>query len=395
MRFRFFDFKAKRDLILVLDIGTTAVKALIFEKKDRKAVVLGACLEYFERFSVFDGLDFETDVIKKAILKAIEEVQAKTNLSVDRRKPKKVVLELPANILKGKIISYSLKRKNPKESISKIEQRQIYQKALRESQKALSQQFARESGVLPQDIHFLCSEILEKRIDGYQVPGLYRYQGKILDFKILFSFVPIYYWQIVVDKILPILNFKEVKISKGAQNFQKFLLREITDGIFIDVGAKITQIFLAKDGKLKGISEFKGGGRFFSQSLSETFGLNEREARVWKEKYSNNLFSKTVKERIKTVFLAEQKRWYLNLKSALKKINPDKLLPSNIFLFGEGSLLPEISEVLKKNLSKDLFFVSPLQVKFLFPKDLKSIEIPSSLNNLQYTPCLLNSYDDI
>jgi len=405
MRFRFFNFKPKKEAILVLDIGTEAVKALIFEKKNEKVVVLGASLQYFDWFGVFDSRDFETDIIKNTVLKAVEEVQRQAG-----KNPKKVLLGLPANILKGKIVSHSLKRKNPKETISKTKEKEIYQQVLRESRKAICQQIAKESGILSSDIHFLSSEIIETRIDGYLVPNLYQYQGKKLGFKILASFLPIYYLENIQKKILLPLNFKEVKILHEAQNLQNFLLKETIEGIFIDVGGEITQIFLVKNGKIEGFSEFEGGGRFFSQSISQTLGLDEKEARLWKERYSRGLFSEQSRKKIEEILSPEQRNWLLNLNSSLKKINSKKLLPSLVFLFGGGSLLPGISEILEKDFGKDLAITSSPQVKFLYPKDLKNIEFKVltsegnkvlaesealTLKNLQYVPSLLNCYAKI
>jgi len=74
MRFEFFGTKRKKEkLFLVLDVGTEAVKGLICKKENSKVIVLGASTQYFERYRVFDGRDFEMDVIKRAVSKTIKE----------------------------------------------------------------------------------------------------------------------------------------------------------------------------------------------------------------------------------------------------------------------------------------------------------------------------------
>lgn len=388
MKIGFFDFKAKKEVILVLDIGTEAVKALILEKKDPKSVILGASLQYFEQFGVFDGLDFEADIIKTAVLEVIKKIQQNTG-----KKPRKLLLNLPPDIAKARIVFHSFKRENPKENISKAEQSQSYQRAIGESKEIILKQFSQDSGILPQDIHFLPSEILEKRIDGYSVPNLYQYQGKVLDFKILLSFVPIYYWEIFQKKIFPTLDFKDIRILHQSQNLQNFLLKETSDGLFVDAGGEITQLFLVKNGRLENIFEFQGGGKSFSQSIAQTFGLTEEESKLWIERYSENLFSKGARERIKKILILEQRRWLLNLNSALEGMNLLKFSPTCVFLFGGGAILPEIEKALKRGSRDYLFSVFSPQIKFLWPKDLKNIKISSSLsNNLQYTPTLLNYY---
>ena len=67
MKLNFFGTKKKKDKsFLVLDIGTEAVKVLFSRKEaDGNITILGAATQYFERYGVFDGEDFETDMIKK------------------------------------------------------------------------------------------------------------------------------------------------------------------------------------------------------------------------------------------------------------------------------------------------------------------------------------------
>ena len=207
MRFEFFGTKRQKEkLFLVLDIGTEAVKGLICKKENSKMVVLGASTQYFERYGVFDGRDFETDVIKRAILKTIKQGWEKQGWE---KLP--VLVGLPPNILKGRIVWKFFKRDNPKKKISKGEQELIYQQVFKEAQKEISQRFTKEFGILAGDIQWITQKILEIKIDGYPVSELQGYNGKDLDIKILATFLPKYYFE-NIKKIFGDLQLKLFKI---------------------------------------------------------------------------------------------------------------------------------------------------------------------------------------
>jgi len=351
MEFNFFGTKRKKEkLFLVLDVGTEAVKGLICKKENSKMVVLGASTQYFERYGVFDGRDFETDVIKRAILKTIKQGWEKLP----------VLVGLPPNILKGRIVWKFFKRDNPKKKISKGEQELIYQQVFKEAQKEIFQRFTKEFGILAGDIQWITQKILEIKIDGYPVSELQGYDGKDLDIKILATFLQKYYFE-NIKKIFEDLQLKIFKIIHLAESLPLVSGDKIGDGIFLDVGGQTTQIFLVKGDNLEQVNEFGTGGKVFSQELSEILGIDEESARTLKERYANKLLSSGGEKRIKEMFLEEKRTWYKDLKQSL----PREFFPSTIFLFGGGSLLPEIQEVLKEN---------GIRVKFIYPKDLKDID---------------------
>lgn len=385
MKISFPSFKEKVEYFLTLDIGTEAIKALVFKQAPRKITILGASLRYFDKFGVFDSKDFEIDVLKKTISKAIEEVreqsQVKTNFTL---------LGLPPNILRGKIIFQSFERNQPKEIINEKEEEEIYQTILKESQKKFSQIFASETGILPGEIQFIETKILETKIDGYEVSAIKGFDGRKLDFKILAIFLPRYYFE-NFEKIIKDFNFKISKIIHPAQNLTNIF--EKSNAIFLDIGGEVSQVFLVNNGKLEMVETFNFGGRIFSQILSQSFGLSEQRARALKERlrpthHPNNKISEEVRKKIKEIFNESLQAWFKELKFKLKEAKT--LLPSTIFLFGGGSQLPEIQEILNEGHWENLAFVTPPQAKLVLPKDFKNIKNETKkLNNPQGIPPLL------
>lgn len=386
----------KDNFFLTLDIGTETVKVLIFSppiRNDEKILILGTGLQYFERYDVFNGKDFETGVIKRAISKAVEKAHQNLSFSLIKKELKEraqkqkrwqVLLGLPPNILKGRIVSQSFFREKPREKISLAEAEIIRHHVFEVAKKEISQRFAKEFGILPEDIHWISLKILEIKIDGYLVQLLRGYQGKNLEFKILVTFLPKYYWE-NIKKIVGSFQLEILRIVHLAESLPTLSKDKKKNGIFFDIGGEVSQFFLIKDSSLQQINEFKNGGKAFSQRLADTLGIDEESARILKERYSDKLLSAGAAKRIKEIFLREKEIWYESLNLKIKKI---KFIDSAIFLFGGGSSLPEIQEVLKEKLLS-----GPLKVGLIYPKDLENIEdTTKSLNNPQSIPSLLICY---
>lgn len=370
----------KGECFLVLDIGTEAVKSLIFQKENEKIVILGYSVKEIERFGAFNGRgDFEEGIIKRAVSKSVEETLQnflqnpgkQARLPARQAKPKSIILGLPANILKARVVFKNLERKESKGVISREEEKEILKTALDEAQKEVFKLFAEKLGFLPSDIRFIHLEILEIKINGYKVPQLYGYAGENLDFRILTVFLPKHYLE-KFDKIIKSLNLEILRITHPALNLTKVFGAEIPTGLFLDVGGDISQIFIIRDGQLDGIEEFEIGGNIFSRAISESLGISEKEARLLKEKYADKLLSEDTRGRIKEIFSQSLGGWFSALKSKL--FSEISLIPQDFFLFGGGSLLPEVKDILEEGNWGELSVFKSPRVKMVSPKDLKIFE---------------------
>jgi cell division ATPase FtsA len=404
MGFQIFSRKKKPEVDLVLDIGTEAVKALLLEKKEKEISVLGKAREYYDQYSAFFSPYFEREIIKRTISKVIKDLERETKL-----KTSSLILTLPPDIFVSRIISQSLKRKGG--LIGKKEKEEILEKVTREGKKKMSQIYGREKGLLPWDLQFLelnpenepgnsklakkqemvCQgvRILETKIDGYLVPDILNYGGRNLEFRILAHFLPRDY---LISNFFPVsileeMGFETLKIFHQVGGLISLNLEgtcpELGEGIFLDIGGELSQIFLAKNGNLEKISEFKTGGKEFSQILSERLGLQEPDARILKHRYSKRDLTEESRQRIREFFETVLKIWFKNLREKLKEMSSG-IFPSEIFIFGGGSLLPEIEEILEQGDWGDISFSQPPKVKFLQPQGLNL--------SPQYVPALLSYY---
>lgn len=385
MKISFLKPKEKKEYFLGLDLGSEAVKGLIFQKMDEKRIILGAALQYYDPAGVWDSVDFDKDVLKKAIRKVLQEIQREV-----KTKPNLILINLPPDVLKARIAFQSFQRKNPNQRITNKEKNVIFQRVFKDAQKEISQIFSKDFGILPEDLQFIEFKILEIKIDGYEVSSLDDFNGKNLDFRILITFSPKHYFK-NFQKLFSEINLKILRVIHPTYGLMETLKDKVFDALFFDIGGDFTKIFLIRKGKLEWIDEFKLGGKIFSQALSRILGLNEGQARILKEKYSKGLLSEPVRKRIKEEFWSMSQEWCKILKERLKTIQV--WLPSEIFLLGGGSLIPEIQEILIKGDWTTFSFSEKPKIKILYPKDLKNFEDRTKiLNTPQFISTLWLSY---
>ena len=97
----------KKECSLALDIGTEAVKAVVFEKTDHQYNILSSVLEYFDELRPFDN--------DKVILKTKEEA-----IRLSGKSPKELLLSLAPSILKTRVGKINFSRKNFGKIIAKV-----------------------------------------------------------------------------------------------------------------------------------------------------------------------------------------------------------------------------------------------------------------------------------
>ncbi len=381
-------FKRKRDrYFLVLDIDTDSVNTLIYEKENKKNIILATYFEEFKKFGVFDSSleNFDTNIKKKAISNSINEVKKKVN-----RIPELSLVALPPDILRARILWQSYKRENQKKIINRREEEEIYNIVLKRAKREVCRQYAERFGILPKELQFLNLEVLERKINGYEVPSFLGFSGKCLDLKILVSF-GIKSSLKEFEDIFKSLKLGNIKILHLVQKLQNFIEgQQDKDFVFLNIRRRLTQIFLTNKGKLVYVDEFKPGSNIFSFAVSQQWGLDAQRAEFLIQRYINSELSEEVRERLKEKFYPLAQYWFTNLN---KKLIEKKLLIKNIYLSGEGSLIPEIQEVLEKeNEEKDSLFIRP-EIKIVYPKDLTDFEDKTSeLNNPKDVSLLLLCY---
>jgi len=392
-------FAGKSGNFLSLEFEEETIKAFIFsvtkEKGKSKVTCLGSSLRYLDspeealRFATqksntknpYVSHDLLQEAVKTTAFKAIDEaceLAAGKQKNVSERKKtanrlKKsislVVTTLPPDVLRGKIYECSLDRNQASALISLKEAQELKNSVFQEANEEALKSFSRDMGFLPEDLFLANYRLVETKIDGYEVSDLVGYKGKEIEFKVFVSVLPSFQFanltQILRDYLA--INgiarketevIKMIKLFHPAERFYLFVEDQKKSGMFLDIGANWTRFYLGETGKLIDAGEVEFGSESFTRTISDHFGVSPAEARFIKESYGQGKLSEASRERLRELIYPEAKNWFNNLRRELRKPfvhGPDetasgltRVLPAEIYLFGGGSDLPEIVEILEE-----------------------------------------------
>ncbi len=353
-------FKSKKDRSVVLDFGPSAVKGLLLERGEKHNTIIKFWLEEVERFGVFNGGEFELEIMKKAAEKVIKNLGFRKEIV---RLP--MLLGFSPDILKAAVFEVSFPRENGAEKIGKAEQDRIYELAFMQARKKLFRIVKQRYKQEPTDLQILRERVLENKIAGYKVQSLIGFRGKDLSFRVLVVFVLRAHSRFLQELIdsLGLKDFKVLHLAEGLIR-AKNLMNESAQ-VFLDIGARASQFFsFAPD--IQFISEFRVGGYDFSKVLWEHFGLTQNEAEILKKRLSESKFSAKAAKKIKEVLAPIFELWAKSFQERFKeKAKASYFFPQRIWVFGGGSLLPGIKTALKNKDFGDVTSSQEPKVDFL------------------------------
>ena len=357
----------KKQNFLVIDIGSRGVRGLILEKENGKNKVKKFSSETFKKFSTFQTNSFEDDVFKKAFSKILIELGLENDSL-----PMTTLIGLNPRILKAKITNFSVRKDDYKKMIEK--DKKTLESILDKAQQETIKNFIKhDNELLINDFQIIRKDIIERKISGYKVSSTKSHNGNLLGFKVLVIFTLKRYLKII-DFVKTFFNSKNILLVHKTQGIFSWLKnRKKFSGVFIDIGSNFTQIFLLNNGLIEHILEIKIGGDIFTKTLSEKLGLTHEEAENLKIKFSKGNISPNTGKIIQEFLSKPLNLWFDNLKQDLKKCcnDFDLFLPKNFYIFGGGSLLPGIKNILKNGDWENLpILYTSKSVKFISPNDL-------------------------
>ena len=359
-----FKKQTPKDAFLVLDIGTKIIKAVIFFVEDDKIIVSGYGKELQKLENYTKDVKRLADFCKVAIFRAQKEARL--------RKVRGVILGFGGGFVKGETFSQKFFREEPQKFIDTAELKNILQRFQWKAKEEICRQ-PEESVSCPPKI--LQSWICEARIDGYQVANPFDFQGK----EVMLSVFNSYCTSDFLNFLEEFVNF--LKLDLLGVFDEEFAVYQVLSristpnfsAILIDVGGVTTQISLVRKGVFEKSVGFSIGSKNFTELLIKSFGVSELEAEDIKIRYSKGGLGYGVAKRIAKIFEPTVALWYEALNLALEEFPFRNYLPGQIYLFGGGSLLPEIKNgLVKKRAKENLAVLSDFKAEILSPEFFKN-----------------------
>jgi len=331
--------KDSKNFLLVLDIGSQFVKALLLEinSEERRGTLLAWSKE--KSFNDFEKLS-------ASCARAIERIGKKTGIFAGE-----LFLGIGGDLLRGASTTFCYKRTNPREKIDLPELKNLVQKTQWKAYDKLRKDFAAETGLLETEMQLVNARVVDISIDRVHVPNPMGFEGDTICLTIFNN----YSSKNIVGSFLHLAS--ELNLNLRGINSQSYALFEALeignlkeDTVVIDVGGKITDVVLVKDkGAVIDIKNFNLGGYIFTKTLSEFLGLSIEDAEIVKSKYTKGEVSVSAKEKLEKLFSPNTASWFSGIKVVLGEFLKNyRCAPANVMLCGGGSLLPAMEEVLKK-----------------------------------------------
>ncbi|MCK4635983.1 MAG: rod shape-determining protein [Candidatus Moranbacteria bacterium] len=362
--------KKTDEYYLALDIGTDLVKAIIFkiDQESEKGIVVGVGRKKQKTGDMQSGAISNIEGVIKSCNDAIETAKEQAGI----KKIKHAVLGIAGELVKGTTTTVHYERARPHDRISMPELKNIIQKIQWKAYERIREQIEWEIGQ-PIDVKLINAAVVDVRIDGYRVANPINFQGKSVSMSIFNAYAPMIHLG-AVDTIAEELNLDVISVVAEPYAVSMSVgYKDILDfsGIFVDIGGGTTDVAVVRNGGLEGTKMFALGGRAFTKRLARDLRITFDDAEDLKIKYGQGLLSGQSAQQINQIILQDSYVWLGGIELSLNEFAETDSLPSNIYLCGGGSALPEIKQVLMDGRwHKSLPFAKMPTVSFLQPRDV-------------------------
>lgn len=381
--------------IIALDIGTEKLKSVLFSMDKTGVTVKKISRIEQQQNAMRSGIITNLDTVLDNCKLSISEL---TNRLAEEEMPKYVVMGIAGEYIQGVsiVINYQREENFDKEVTQKEQDniiRQIKEKIEVNGKDDLSQR----TGLQNEDIEILHITKTGLEIGGMPVDSLIGYKGREVKLNFYASFAPKTYVE-ALRKVAQELHMEILGIVSQpfavARAFNGSANKDFS-GIFLDIGGGTTDIAVVEKGNIVETKMFAFGGRTFTKEISKALELDYRHAEQRKIKYSEKDLNKELARDVQQIAYPVAKLWMKTLKMAFYNCDDVDTFPTQVYLCGGGSLLPEIKEVmLEFPWKKYLPFPVVPKIDYFTPQKLDNIVDLSG--DLKYvfdvTPCALAKF---
>ncbi|MDD3067200.1 MAG: cell division FtsA domain-containing protein, partial [Candidatus Gracilibacteria bacterium] len=363
---RFRPKTANDNTVLVLDIGTEFVKAMIFQIEENHGFITGYARIQQKLGDMHAGAISNIAGVTYNCEEAIQ-----TAAKMAGYQPEQVVMGIAGELVRGETTTISYTRESPEVRIDLPELRAIVQKVQTKAFEQVRREMARDTGHREIDVKLVNASVIDSRIDGQHVSNPLGFQGKEVTLSIFNSFAPLLHFG-ALQTIAAELELDLLSIATEPYAVSRVLETDSANNfaaIFIDVGGGTTDIALVRGGELT-TKMFPLGGRTFTKRLAQTLNIGMQEAERLKLEYSQNKLT-SKRGAVQKAIEADTEVWLTGVQLGLSEMAGEKPLPAKILLCGGGSRLPEIKHALESaEWIKNLPFRNRPSVKFIVPDDV-------------------------
>lgn len=370
--------KERKNRMLVLDIGTEFVKAILFEVVEPKAIggkkkgiIKGTGKVRQKLGEMYSGTITNVEGVVYNCKEAIREAELEAGFSADQ-----LILGIAGEHIKGIMSEVRYKRIESESKINLAELKNIVYKVQSDSLKKTRQKVAWETGTEEVELKLINSVVADFKIDDFKISNPLGFQGKKVEVSIFNSFAPLVHFG-ALQSIAAELEKELLSIVTEPYAVSKCLDFEDKgnySAIFIDIGGGTTDIAVVENGSIKSTKIFAIGGRNFTKRIATELNISFQEAEKIKLAYTSGKLEKKSHTIVQKIIEEDTDVWISGLTLSLSEIKEADCLPAQIYLCGGGSHLQEIQIALRqKEFSTKLNFSKIPSISILQPSRIESI----------------------
>ncbi len=383
------------DNVVALDIGTELLKGVLFSTNK-----FGVNIKNVSR------IEQQQHAMRSGIITNLDMVLANCRLTMssltDRLEkaeyPKHIVMGIAGEYIQGVSIVVNYQRDgNFDQEVTAKEEGKILAQIENKIESSGKEDLGSRIGLTTEDIEILHLTKTGLDIGGMPVESLVGYKGKDVRLNYYASFAPKTYVE-ALRKVASELELNVLGIVSQpfavARAFTGSSNRDFS-AIFLDIGGGTTDVAIVEKGNVVETKMFAFGGRTFTKEIAKIANLEFRVAEQRKVKYSKKELNRELARDTQKIIYPVAMLWMKTLKVALEHCDDVNSFPTQIYLCGGGSLLPEIKEVmLEFPWKKTLPFPVIPKIEFFTPEKLDHISDSSKdlRNVFDITPAALSKF---
>jgi Ethanolamine utilization protein EutJ (predicted chaperonin) len=324
----------------VLDLGASAVKAVVIEKTDKQVTILGRAR------SVHHGLLAQDSVIGivDALSGACEEVLCAAEDATEKTYGEKVVpdvalIAVPTAWLRGATGKGSVQRNALEMPIAPED---CYEPLFRAGRRAM-RNLGRVIGAGKWEL--VDAALVTFGVDGLRVTDPVGFRGYSLEATSFVTAAP----SVLVDALRQLTDKLQLDPPHLVAEPLALSAASPGDGLIVEIGDGTTKLILTRYSKPIAFDSVDQGGAVFTRAIAETFDLPIDRAEALKRAYSAEQLSADAISAVQEALKSPLSVWLSAVIDRLQSWKPSwdnipQSWPPEIYLCGGASLLPDVQK---------------------------------------------------
>lgn len=371
-----FNFKNSSPYFLTIDLGSETIKVLlneiILEDNEEKIRVKNIYKEYLSSEVSHSG----TLIDPLKVRETLESIHNQIHKEYKGFSLNKAVINLSGNNARSIMTTIQIDRPFHK-AISVEESHEIMQKVFDNAYQELSKIIKDESGRENLELELLDYMPIYLNCDNREVIDLIGEEGNDIQvcFSVFFGFSSV---MEEYRKILKNIGITETSFISSNQAILKSLKKtkkDKIDCVILDIGGNSTEAIICFGGGVFLNKILDMGGSDLTAELSSKLKLSFLNAEKLKRLYTFNKLNSKESAIVQKILLFNLSNWLVGLEELFDDFDTVKVFPSDFYVIGGSSELPDITELLfEEPWTKSIPFKSLPEFKKIDLTSLKKLD---------------------